>query len=316
MTKDIGELKSLTEKLKTEGDISAKDLHKIRNVIVTWKYSSVREKEDNIRRFLFDWYTTVTENLQKGKTGLFINSIPVASDWNWDAYSDEVVSLVIKSYPLLSPIDKVSQVAVSRKIRLQLPDERGYFLSDEKPKYWTGPQELFWAGSLRKSSVCGMPLKKVDFLSGYSALFVDLNKCLNEKQFLIRPYTFPAAISVKAMFEMSLPFTWIKFYCNDSDSREIKERAEFLAPPLQSVVLEKTIRKFRNFMEAHLLEKGFVYREADETYLCLKRPEKTRELIDYCVDLFIREYKETEMPEKVKNEIEENVDDGWMEIDR
>lgn len=53
---------------------------------------------------------------------------------------------------------------------------------------------------------------------------------------------------------------------------------------------------------------------ADGTYLYSKYPDRNGELIDYCADLFIREYKEAEIMKTVAKGIQEN--DDWMEIER
>jgi hypothetical protein len=312
----IKEISSIAKKLKTEGDISKEDLNKVQHVAFPWYYSHYREKKDGRRQALIEWYTAVLESLQKGKTGVFINSIPVYPGWLRGP--DEVVDIVFETHSLLSPIDRVFKTAFSKKINIQLSDEDDYFsLSDDEIEYWTGPWELYWAGLLRRSSAYEMSLKKVDVLSGHSGLFSELTNFFSEKQYLIEPYFFPRAVSVKAMSRMDIPFLWAQFYDNKTNSKRIsaiETPAVFLVPPVESAVLEKTFCKFCGLIGNHLLEEGLVYREADGTYLYLKYPEKTEELIDYCADLFISEYKEIEVLEAAIRGIED--DDSWMEITR
>ena len=310
----IEKLGLMTQKFKTEGDISNGDLNKFRRNFFPWR----RYDKDEVRRALVEWYTAVLENLQKGRTGVFVNTVPV--NIRWLADSNEIDDLIFRIYSLLSPIDKVSKIAVSKDINMRPLNETELEYDpgamDGKAEYWIGPWKLCWAGDLRESPVYKTSLKKVDFLSGYSRLFTDLAECFYAKHYLIEPYAFPRAVSVRAMSKIKIPFVWAQFYCNHT-GRERTETSVFLAPPIESVALEKTFRRFCEFMGDHLqemMEKGFVYRGVNETYLYLKDPDRIGELIDYCADLFIREYKEAEIMETVAKGIQEN--DDWMEIER
>ncbi len=306
----IEKLGLMTQKFKTEGDISNGDLNKFRRNFFPWRRY---DKKDEVRRALVEWYTAVLENLQKGRTGVFVNTVPLNICWLAD--SNEIDDLIFEIYSLLSPIDKVSKIAVSKDINMrplnEIELEYDPGAMDGKAEYWIGPWNLYWAGDLKKSPIYKTSLKKVDFLSRNSRLFSDLVECFYEKCYLIEPYTFPRAVSVRAMSKIKIPFVWAQFYCNHT-GRGRTETSVFLAPPIESIALEKTFRRFCEFIGNHLLEKGFAYRVADGTYLYSKYPDRNGELIDYCADLFIREYKEVEVMETVAKGIQEN--DDWMEI--
>lgn len=287
----------IIEKLRAEGDISREDLPVIRQAVEDWKYKISGKEQSPV---LQEWYQLVLKNLREGKTGTFVETVPLQVNSNFNAYSkiDETAGLIYEILSLLPLSDRMFEIIVSKNIQSLFPE------NEKVNEDWAGPFYLSWAGELK--SIYSHGFKPIRFLS-FDNLFRYISDYYREKSSFM-PYYFCEAVAIKAMAKMNISFIWGKYI--RFNGKYVGDASIFLSS--KSRIFEKVFAELGlNRLIKYLAENGFIG--------CIHEHNKGRcfyyvkcsslYLFDRVSDMFIEIFKEKE----IKEEKEKLISDEWLE---